>query len=586
MKKCACYVHLFCLCAFFLFQLSCSDRIHRVELLDGIDSLINENPDSAIKKLNVIESQVGEMGEMEQMCLALYKIKAYDKADLSLTAVKDIVPVINFFEKAKDAELLAMAYYYAGRVSKEKGDVVRALNYFYKAEEAYTRLKNLPMLSVVHSQIGWIFNARRICSESRHHFLKAYEYDDLLNDTLGMVEDLRDLAISYVWDDNEQEALEVMKRAHGLAWKKQLIRKMLEIEKEMAYTYKDLGMYDSAFIYIQQPLLNLNLMEEPYSVYNLLSLLYLKAGDADSATFYAKKLLRDQDLYGQNAAHKILTEMELMNGNEKSALHHFKNYYVLEDSIHKRTVTDAIVQANSLYNYQLFERENFLLKAKNQSKFTWLVIITSVLAIVLFLSVIYFQNNNKKQLEHKLQYEKLERIFQENKHRTKQYVERNNLIINKLEEDLKSVSSENKDLRLQLESERDRLLVDTTISQLEIEKHDRTARMILDSDIYKVFNHLARQKMQLPSKEQWETLRNLLNTHYSSFLDRLNDINKLSDIEEQVCMLVKLEMKPVDIASLTARSQSTVSSIRTRLFKKFFGKNSSPQEWDNFIQTF
>ena len=51
-------------------------------------------------------------------------------------------------------------------------------------------------------------------------------------------------------------------------------------------------------------------------------------------------------------------------------------------------------------------------------------------------------------------------------------------------------------------------------------------------------------------------------------------------------MLVKLEMKPVDIASLTARSQSTVSSIRTRLFKKFFGKNSSPQEWDNFIQTF
>lgn len=85
------------------------------------------------------------------------------------------------------------------------------------------------------------------------------------------------------------------------------------------------------------------------------------------------------------------------------------------------------------------------------------------------------------------------------------------------------------------------------------------------------------------SADDWSTLRKLFTDCYPSFEKRLRDVHSLSEVEWQVCMLLKLDFTPTDIASLTARSLAAVSTIRSRLYAKFFLQKGSSADWDRFI---
>lgn len=59
----------------------------------------------------------------------------------------------------------------------------------------------------------------------------------------------------------------------------------------------------------------------------------------------------------------------------------------------------------------------------------------------------------------------------------------------------------------------------------------------------------------------------------------------MSQVELQVCQLLKLGCSPSEIASALCKETSSISSIRSRLFKKVFGQKGSSKEWDEFIRT-
>jgi hypothetical protein len=48
-------------------------------------------------------------------------------------------------------------------------------------------------------------------------------------------------------------------------------------------------------------------------------------------------------------------------------------------------------------------------------------------------------------------------------------------------------------------------------------------------------------------------------------------------------MLTKLRIPPTDMASVLARDVSTISTVRSRLYGKVFGRKGGAREWDEFI---
>lgn len=83
----------------------------------------------------------------------------------------------------------------------------------------------------------------------------------------------------------------------------------------------------------------------------------------------------------------------------------------------------------------------------------------------------------------------------------------------------------------------------------------------------------------------WTEIERQLKIVYPNFATSLFCLYNLSATEWQVCMLLKLRIKPADIALVLKKDKSSISSIRSRLYKKVFDKPGSGKDWDEFVMS-
>ena len=88
-----------------------------------------------------------------------------------------------------------------------------------------------------------------------------------------------------------------------------------------------------------------------------------------------------------------------------------------------------------------------------------------------------------------------------------------------------------------------------------------------------------------PSEEDWQELIKAINQTYRDFTTKLIRLSHPSTHEYHVCLLLKAGFEPVRIAALTLRSKAAISTVRSRLYEKTFGKKGSAKDWDEVIRT-
>lgn len=85
------------------------------------------------------------------------------------------------------------------------------------------------------------------------------------------------------------------------------------------------------------------------------------------------------------------------------------------------------------------------------------------------------------------------------------------------------------------------------------------------------------------TEADWQEVRERLKGVYPGFVGQLRGLYPMSELEMQVCMLTKLRIPPTDMASVLARDVSTISTVRSRLYGKVFGRKGGAREWDEFV---
>ncbi|MBO4315631.1 MAG: hypothetical protein J5867_06700 [Prevotella sp.] len=88
---------------------------------------------------------------------------------------------------------------------------------------------------------------------------------------------------------------------------------------------------------------------------------------------------------------------------------------------------------------------------------------------------------------------------------------------------------------------------------------------------------------QTMKEEEWQQVERHLKTIYPGFTTQLRSLHPMSELEYQTCLLIKLRIAPKDIANVLSRDVSTISTVRSRLYKKVFGPKGGTKEWDDFI---
>ncbi len=87
-----------------------------------------------------------------------------------------------------------------------------------------------------------------------------------------------------------------------------------------------------------------------------------------------------------------------------------------------------------------------------------------------------------------------------------------------------------------------------------------------------------------PTLDDWKQLRALVEREIPDFPRILNaEDHSLSDIEYDVCLMIRVHLLPIEIARLKKCAPSYVSNIRKSLLKRVFNREGSSEDFDDEI---
>ena len=213
---------------------------------------------------------------------------------------------------------------------------------------------------------------------------------------------------------------------------------------------------------------------------------------------------------------------------------HLSHYIELNNELNHIANSEAIAQADAFYHNQKKEKENEKLMADNSRKHYTIIIGIALLVVLTSLFVTYIQRHRRYQELMELRIEHLEQL------------------------------------------KRDYAKADT-------EELRQAVQTIESTPIWQRFATLPENEH--PSEDDWQELIKAINQTYKDFTTKLMRLSHPTSHEYHVCLLLKAGFEPVRIAALTLRSKAAISTVRSRLYEKTFGKKGSAKDWDEVIRT-
>ncbi len=489
--------------------------------------------------------------ENEEVC-KLLRIKTDDKLYRPVTHYRDtILQLIDYFEHNPKVlpSLLgstgpALPYLYAGRIFADLGDAPQALDYYQQALDVQPDIpspigKSREELSLakqrglILSQIGEQFYFQGLYSESLNSYKEANKWAIYANDTLDIIFNYRDIAEQYKFLNINDSSLLYYQTALNLSTKSYNVNMQNDVMSQIASLYIRLAKFKEAKNYIQPALQSID-SANITSTYGIASKVYKHEGKKDSSVFCYNKLLKHGNLVGRSFAYKELAELALKDNDAISAYHYLILFKKSDDSVQSKVNAETVARMHAAYNYQKHEREASRLRESNARMRLWLML--GAFFLVVSFGILL-----------------LARIRQAYRR--------------KLD---RSTMSKVEILRLSNEQ--------------GLPEKEKAQAAIEGSAIYKTIGqHISEGKVGGLSENDWEELAQIVNSAYPNFKKKLNELVSLNEQDYRICLLTKINVKPIHIAQLTAHSPEAISSSRRRLYQKCTNKKGKPQDWDEII---
>ena len=516
---------------------SCSNNQYHQQLAE-IDSVSNSLPDSAKKMLVKIQKEMNDASKSDRMYYNLLSIKIKDKSYDRHTSDSLILKVVDYYESFYDKNLLPEAYYYAGNVYADLNDEPQALEYYLKAKDQLERCHNLRLEGFVTNAMGYVYVHQMLYDNALECFRASYVCDSIRKDTLGMCYSLRDMAEVDNDLGNYERALEVLSLGERLSRKAKLMGINSSILGYTALTYNRLGDYSKALEMLHKSFSHLQEKDQS-GRFSTAAKIFLNINELDSAKFYLEKSISKGTVYAKQSAYRGLMNIAYKNKNDKELYKIASLYNKYTDSllIVKNMEQTSLIKARYDYNIRQKQIEQF---KEEKSIFASLLFVSINLILIIILWIF------------------IRSIIEKYK--------------------IQDIENEcNRSLIVSKDSE------NVQYKQANTEKHEVVESKTKISDKLDHF----RKNGELTSAitpEEWKELDVIVNTQYEGFAEQLFNKYKLSDLEYHVCLLLKLDFSPTEIASLIFLTKQSIANMRRRLYFKLFNKEGSPSEFDNFIR--
>lgn len=498
------------------------------------DQLLSINPKQGEAMLDSLHRATPNMSRADKKYEQLLRIKALDKAYRPINNQKHhIDDLVSYFQHTGDNNLLAEAYYYAGRVYYEIGDKPKSLEFYQKAKEHVAK-DNYALQGDIYCQMANIYRDTNLNKDAIKTLRLAWKADSLSSNIRSMLFDIKDMGEIYYEENNISKAQQYYQKGLETANIEKDSMMQTIFHHKLATTSIKMQKWELALHHVECYQNNIKNIYDKSGMLVTALKVYSHCKNLSKMEYYNKRILSEGYIYAkQYVTETILFSLVNQKADLKlsSVLSTYKNY---NDSISRESNSTAIKKAEQSYNYDLTEIENKNLRFTNNAKSIGLIM---TLTIILLIAITFYMRMRNAKQQQKILELKLTRY-----------------------EELKEKAIIKPEARVSQE-----------------------LKTIKESDIYNLIQKEIITNSFRLKEEEWGELSQLINSVYKNFDKNLHSFLETTPREYNICLLIKIGISPTNIAHFVNVSKEAITASRRRMYTKAFKRQGSPSDWDNII---
>jgi tetratricopeptide (TPR) repeat protein len=524
-------------------------------LLQQADSLMDAQPDSALHLLESHQMVKDAWPRPLRMRWELLRAKAMNKAYVPFTTDSVMLQVASYYDGGDPNDAM-LAHYLLGCVYRDLGEAPMALQFFHKAVEAADTKDarcDFSTLSRIYGQIADLFSAHALWRESIKANSLGSRFAIEGGDTLASYIFFSSMASGYYNLGNEDSTLLICQQAAQMLEDYGDTLRANQCLAPAIMVYANRHDYDNmekclanyehhSMVTLPESTWN----ENYYLLYYYKGLYYMHLLKLDSAEASFRRLTeKNRSLNNKGLGTHGLYSLYKQKNYSDSAIHYGERYVELHDSMVRCIEDEMLQRQQSFYNYSRHQQMALKQSEKARIAHMLLTIVVSFLIILTLAFVAFYWRSRAR----KNQFEKRLLEYQ-------QMLERRQA---------SSVQRQNDPV-----VERFNTLLESKLRKSLV---DRIAK--------------GGSEWVKATDEEWMQIEHEVNEAFPNFNNQLaNYLPHLNQVYYRICLGIKFGLEPGQIAILVSRSKQAVSSARSRMYRKAFGKDGTTDDFDQFIDSF
>lgn len=556
----------------------CTENRVQMQRLQVIDSLMEAHPQAAYDSLCRFDSlEVPDASRKVAMKCRMLMAKAQNKLYLQLSADTKFHEVVDYYDSWGTDNEKMQAYYLMGCVFRDQKDAPKAMMSYKKAIECADTLRkecDYKVLFGIYGQMADIYRYQYLHKQSIECYKKYSYYAAKANNMASYIQGFELIASEYYALGDTLKAVEQIKKgywqykAHGMRQDAaQMLPTLIYVclqraQYQQAHYYMDIyekesGLFDK----------NNNILTGREHYYKAKGMYFLGINRIDSAEYYYRKLGRYGFRY-ETAQGLLSVYRKHLNGDS------IRKYSISceqeMDKILNSTQADAVIQANSLYDYKRLQKQMSDMVIQEEKNKNVLLLMGF---IALFFSI-YVYNKYKNNLR-----KKEIRLAKLNKEYLQAVDNAQNTIADYMELKKNTTLFEQKMIK-KINVLQD--VIDQYEAKLENVKQSDRIIAIENSDIFLKFKNATTPKLKaiLPNQDDWKTLEILFKQYFPLVYAKISR-TKLSTQEFHVCVLSWLKFDNREMSILLQTTTSSICNAKQKANYKLFDQNSASSLYKN-----
>ena len=336
--------------------ISCNRHSEHWTTITDMESIIEEQPDSVLNVLQVIDTDK-LVGDEERAKHALLLSMALDKNYIDKTDFEVLQPAIDYYEDNGSATDKLRTYYYQGRIYQNAGNDAAAMECFVNAISKGGKSKDLQTMAKIYYNQSKIYNSLYEWDNSIEYLKKAAT---LYKDS-GLYHYYIDCLIliinGYILKEDYKSASSYMDQCE------QISEKMNEGALSLYYSVYLTYLINCGSDYEINHLINeyINTIPNPHIDWLTITSAYIEIGKYNEALQTISQYRNDSDVNQDIKYKALISKIYEKLGNYEEALRAYKEFMVVSDSTSlaiMRQDTKFVKERHSLELQTLKERES------------------------------------------------------------------------------------------------------------------------------------------------------------------------------------------------------------------------------------